>query len=46
MTSHVLVTRARRLADGLLAPHAEQVDQEGVPGEATSRRSNSPACWA
>ncbi len=31
MTSHVLVTRARRLADDLLAPHAEQVDQEGVP---------------
>ncbi|WP_405855306.1 acyl-CoA/acyl-ACP dehydrogenase [Streptomyces sp. NBC_01515] len=32
MTSHPLVTRARRLADDLLAPHAEQVDQEGVPG--------------
>ncbi len=31
MTSHPLVTRARRLADDLLAPHAEQVDQEGVP---------------
>ncbi|WP_019069122.1 acyl-CoA dehydrogenase family protein [Streptomyces hokutonensis] len=31
MTSHDLVTRARRLADDLLAPHAEQVDQEGVP---------------
>jgi alkylation response protein AidB-like acyl-CoA dehydrogenase len=31
MTSHVLVTRARRLADDLLAPHAERVDQEGVP---------------
>jgi len=31
MTSHSLVTRARRLADDLLAPHAEQVDQEGVP---------------
>ena len=31
MTSHPLVTRAHRLADDLLAPHAEQVDQEGVP---------------
>ncbi|MGW0830253.1 acyl-CoA dehydrogenase family protein [Streptomyces prunicolor] len=31
MTSHFLVSRARHLADGLLAPHAEQVDQEGVP---------------
>ncbi|MBK6011444.1 acyl-CoA dehydrogenase family protein [Streptomyces sp. MBT53] len=31
MTSHDLVTRARRLADDLLAPRAEQVDQEGVP---------------
>lgn len=31
MTSHSLVTRARRLADDLLTPHAEQVDQEGVP---------------
>ncbi|WP_405969874.1 acyl-CoA/acyl-ACP dehydrogenase [Streptomyces sp. NBC_00988] len=31
MTSHFLVTRARHLADDLLAPHAEQVDQEGVP---------------
>ncbi|MET7482201.1 acyl-CoA dehydrogenase family protein [Streptomyces sp. NPDC005538] len=31
MTSPSLVTRARRLADDLLAPHAEQVDQEGVP---------------
>ncbi|WP_328685395.1 acyl-CoA/acyl-ACP dehydrogenase [Streptomyces sp. NBC_01261] len=31
MTSHSLVTRARRLADGLLAPHAEQVDQDQVP---------------
>ncbi|MEU9311842.1 acyl-CoA dehydrogenase family protein [Streptomyces sp. NPDC048256] len=28
---HPLVTRARSLADGLLAPHAEQVDQEEVP---------------
>ncbi|MFF3504502.1 acyl-CoA dehydrogenase family protein [Streptomyces sp. NPDC003247] len=28
---HPLVTRARRLADELLAPHAERVDQEGVP---------------
>ncbi|MFJ9243406.1 acyl-CoA dehydrogenase family protein [Streptomyces sp. NPDC101776] len=31
MTSHSLITRARRLADDLLTPHAEQVDQEGVP---------------
>ncbi|WP_043665926.1 acyl-CoA dehydrogenase family protein [Streptomyces xylophagus] len=31
MTSHSLVTRARHLADDLLTPHAEQVDQEGVP---------------
>lgn len=31
MTSHPLVARARHLADDLLAPHAEQVDQEGVP---------------
>ncbi|MFJ9895773.1 acyl-CoA dehydrogenase family protein [Streptomyces sp. NPDC091280] len=31
MTSHDLLTRARLLADDLLAPHAEQVDQEGVP---------------
>ncbi|WP_164873240.1 acyl-CoA dehydrogenase family protein, partial [Streptomyces resistomycificus] len=28
---HPLVVRARRLADDLLAPHAERVDQEGVP---------------
>ncbi len=28
---HPLVARARRLADELLAPHAERVDQEGVP---------------
>ncbi|WP_371673392.1 acyl-CoA/acyl-ACP dehydrogenase [Streptomyces sp. NBC_00289] len=28
---HPLVTRARRLADDLLAPHAEQVDQREVP---------------
>lgn len=28
---HPLVARARRLADDLLAPHAERVDQEGVP---------------
>ncbi|MER5432478.1 acyl-CoA dehydrogenase family protein [Streptomyces sp. NPDC002588] len=28
---HPLVTRARSLADGLLAPHAEQVDQGEVP---------------
>ncbi|MCD7444597.1 acyl-CoA/acyl-ACP dehydrogenase [Streptomyces lincolnensis] len=33
MTSarHPLVARARRLADDLLAPHSERVDQEGVP---------------
>ncbi|MFJ2158408.1 acyl-CoA dehydrogenase family protein [Streptomyces sp. NPDC087856] len=31
MTSHPLVARARHLADDLLAPHAEQVDQESVP---------------
>ncbi|MGW3309324.1 acyl-CoA dehydrogenase family protein [Streptomyces sp. NPDC001073] len=31
MTSHPLVARARHLADDLLAPHSEQVDQEGVP---------------
>ncbi|MEV5529411.1 acyl-CoA dehydrogenase family protein [Streptomyces prunicolor] len=31
MTSHFLVSRARHLADDLLAPHAEQVDQEGIP---------------
>ncbi|MFJ5533027.1 acyl-CoA dehydrogenase family protein [Streptomyces sp. NPDC093261] len=29
--AHPLVVRARRLADGLLAPQAERVDQEGVP---------------
>ncbi|MFJ8194469.1 acyl-CoA dehydrogenase family protein [Streptomyces sp. NPDC096094] len=28
---HPLVTEARRLADGLLAPSARRVDQEGVP---------------
>ncbi|MPY59009.1 acyl-CoA dehydrogenase family protein [Streptomyces spongiae] len=28
---HPLVSRARHLADDLLAPHAERVDQEGVP---------------
>ncbi|MFF3737029.1 acyl-CoA dehydrogenase family protein [Streptomyces sp. NPDC002566] len=28
---HPLVAAARRLADDLLAPHAERVDQEGVP---------------
>jgi alkylation response protein AidB-like acyl-CoA dehydrogenase len=28
---HPLVTRARQLADDLLAPHAERVDQEDVP---------------
>ncbi|KOU69157.1 acyl-CoA dehydrogenase [Streptomyces sp. MMG1533] len=28
---HPLVARARRLADDLLAPNAERVDQEGVP---------------
>ncbi|MFJ5309322.1 acyl-CoA dehydrogenase family protein [Streptomyces sp. NPDC088350] len=31
MTSHSLIAQARRLADDLLVPHAEQVDQEGVP---------------
>ncbi|MFE0454253.1 acyl-CoA dehydrogenase family protein [Streptomyces sp. NPDC058914] len=38
---HPLVTRARRLADGLLTPHAERVDQEGVPAShlAEIRRS-------
>lgn len=30
-TTHALVTRARQLADDLLAPQAERVDQEGVP---------------
>jgi alkylation response protein AidB-like acyl-CoA dehydrogenase len=30
-TPHPLVVRARRLADDLLAPNAERVDQEGVP---------------
>jgi hypothetical protein len=30
-TPHALVTRARQLADDLLAPQAERVDQEGVP---------------
>ncbi|GGX34953.1 acyl-CoA dehydrogenase family protein [Streptomyces lomondensis] len=30
-TPHPLVTRARRLAHDLLVPHAERVDQEGVP---------------
>lgn len=29
--SHPLVARAHHLADDLLAPHAERVDQEGVP---------------
>lgn len=29
--AHPLVARARQLADDLLAPHAERVDQEGVP---------------
>ncbi|GAB2887719.1 acyl-CoA dehydrogenase family protein [Streptomyces deserti] len=29
--AHPLVTRARQLARDLLAPHAERVDQEGVP---------------
>ncbi|WP_037683596.1 acyl-CoA dehydrogenase family protein [Streptomyces griseus] len=32
-TSHPLVGRARQIADDLLAPHAERVDQEGVPEE-------------
>ncbi|MEV6836616.1 acyl-CoA dehydrogenase family protein [Streptomyces sp. NPDC051133] len=31
-TAHPLVVRARRLATDLLAPQAEWVDQEGVPG--------------
>lgn len=31
MTSHFLVARAGRLADGLLAPQAERVDREGAP---------------
>ncbi|MFJ9709052.1 acyl-CoA dehydrogenase family protein [Streptomyces sp. NPDC101234] len=31
VTAHPLVTRARELADGLLAPAAERVDQDGVP---------------
>jgi alkylation response protein AidB-like acyl-CoA dehydrogenase len=30
-TPHPLVTEARRLADGLLAPSAHRVDQDGVP---------------
>ncbi|MFC9686421.1 acyl-CoA dehydrogenase family protein [Streptomyces sp. NPDC056948] len=30
-TPHPLVTRAQRLAHDLLVPHAERVDQEGVP---------------
>lgn len=30
-SAHPLVARARQLADGLLAPAAERVDQEGVP---------------
>ncbi|CAM5327769.1 Acyl-CoA dehydrogenase, short-chain specific [Streptomyces rochei] len=30
-TLHPLVTEARRLADGLLAPCAQRVDQDGVP---------------
>lgn len=30
-TEHPLVTRARRLAQDVLAPQAERVDQEGVP---------------
>ncbi|WP_432042307.1 acyl-CoA dehydrogenase family protein [Streptomyces cadmiisoli] len=32
LAADALVARARRLADDLLVPHAEQVDQEGVPG--------------
>jgi alkylation response protein AidB-like acyl-CoA dehydrogenase len=38
---HPLVIRARRLADDLLSPHAERVDQEGVPAShlAEIRRS-------
>ncbi|MGW0628895.1 acyl-CoA dehydrogenase family protein [Streptomyces sp. NPDC002758] len=31
LSAHPLVARARQLADGLLAPQAERVDQEGVP---------------
>ena len=31
VAAHPLVVRARELADGLLAPAAERVDQEGVP---------------
>ncbi|MFE9452811.1 acyl-CoA dehydrogenase family protein [Streptomyces sp. NPDC006739] len=31
IAAHPLVDRARRLADELLAPEAERVDQEGVP---------------
>lgn len=31
IAAHPLVVRARRLADELLAPNAEHVDQEGVP---------------
>ncbi|MFF9671839.1 acyl-CoA dehydrogenase family protein [Streptomyces eurythermus] len=31
LTAHPLVVRARRLAEDLLAPEAERVDQEGVP---------------
>jgi alkylation response protein AidB-like acyl-CoA dehydrogenase len=31
ITPHPLVARAHRLARDLLAPHAERVDQEGVP---------------
>ncbi|RPE37673.1 acyl-CoA dehydrogenase-like protein [Streptomyces sp. Ag109_O5-1] len=31
VTAHPLVTRARELADGLLSPAAERVDQDGVP---------------
>lgn len=31
IAAHPLVTRARRLADDLLSPAAERVDQEGVP---------------
>ncbi|MFE7932449.1 acyl-CoA dehydrogenase family protein [Streptomyces sp. NPDC057456] len=34
---HPLVARARSLADGLLAPHAEQVDQEEVPASHLAR---------
>lgn len=32
-TTHPLLTRARRLADDVLAPAAQQVDQEGMPRE-------------